>query len=136
MSDPFLALPGTKRKRPSRPVRPNNQSSTSHGQSRSQQKPPAYQKKRRLRDKANEDHEDEDEDEDDEVGAGAIDSDGTIQGDEVLESEESDLDESAADKRLRLAKAYLDQVRSEVGIPSPPSRVYCAKRLIDCRGRI
>jgi ribosomal RNA-processing protein 9 len=117
MSDPFLALPGTKRKRPSRPTRPNNQSSTSHGQSRSQQKPPAYQKKRRLRDKAADDHENEDED--DEVGAGAIDSDGTIQGDEVPESEESDIDESAADKRLRLAKAYLDQVRSEVGTPSP-----------------
>jgi hypothetical protein len=43
-----------------------------------------------------------------------MDSDDAMEVDDI-ESGESDIEESVADKRLRLAKAYLDQVRSEVG---------------------
>jgi hypothetical protein len=41
-----------------------------------------------------------------------------------VESQESDIEESATDKRLRLAKAYLDQVRSEVGISLSTKKRY------------
>jgi len=122
MSDPFLSLPGTKRKRPSRPNKPADRSQTrptSRSQKAASQKDKsAFPRKRRLRDESPE------AGDDDEVGAGAIDSDDAMDIEDV-ESEESDLEESAADKRLRLAKAYLDQVRSEAGtIPSSKNLEY------------
>ena len=132
MSDPFLALPGTKRKRPSRTGRPVNPSSESRGPRPQRKDKSTFTKKRRLRDRGQDEHEDDD----DEIGAGAIDSDATIEGDEVQSEEErSDVEESAADKRLRFAKAYLEQVRSEVGIPppsTPSSRASCFRSRRGC----
>jgi ribosomal RNA-processing protein 9 len=102
MSDPFLSLPGTKRKRPSKT---DTRSQRQGGQSR---KGAAPRPKRRLRDASPE------ADDDDEIGAGGIESD--IDMDDAEETDESDNDETPAERRLRLAKEYLDKVKSEVGM--------------------
>jgi ribosomal RNA-processing protein 9 len=101
MSDPFLSLPGTKRKRPSKPDRRNG---TASNKAEKSSKPA----KRRLRDPR---PESEDEDE---IGAGGIESEADMV--ELEESEESDNEETPAERRLRLAKEYLDTVRNEVGV--------------------
>ena len=104
MSDPFLALPGTKRKRPSRPdKRPPRQD-------KSQSRKPVTHNKRRLRDTS---PQSEDEDE---IGPGGIAIDEDIGVDEAEDSE-SDHGETPAERRLRLAKEYLEKVRVEAGIP-------------------
>jgi len=95
MSDPFLSLPGTKRKRPSKPERKNGvQSNKADG--------PAKGAKRRLREPSpvSED--------DDEVAS-------DVEMEEPNESEESDIEETPAERRLRLAKEYLENVKNEVG---------------------
>ena len=94
MSDPFLSLPGTKRKRPSRPARRNGTSIKGDKDVKTG--------KRRLRDPTTP-SQDEDE----------IESD--VEMEEAEESEEKDNEETPAERRLRLAKEYLDSVRSEVG---------------------
>jgi ribosomal RNA-processing protein 9 len=96
MSDPFLSLPGTKRKRPSRPSK-----HTISEKSRS-----GIPTKRRLRDTSPQ------SDTDDDIGPGAIESDIEV---DIEESEESDNEETATSKRLRLAKEYLEKVRVEEG---------------------
>ena len=100
MSDPFLSLPGTKRKRPTNPDRRNGTAGRRPEKS-------GKVAKRRLRD-AMPPSEDEDE-----IGAGGIESD--VDMDTPDESEESDQEETPAERRLRLAKEYLDTVRTEVG---------------------
>jgi ribosomal RNA-processing protein 9 len=103
MSDPFLALPGTKRKRLSRPdKRPNRQDK---GQSR---KVVAHSK-RRLRDTSPQ------SEDDDEIGPGGVGSDEDLHIDENEDSE-SDHGETPAERRLRLAKDYLEKVRVEAGM--------------------
>lgn len=102
MSDPFLALPGTKRKRPSRPdKRPRQQDKSQSGK-------PVTHSKRRLRDTSP-------QREDDEIGPGGFGSDEDIDIDEHEDSE-SDHGETPAERRLRLAKEYLEKVRVEAGI--------------------
>jgi len=103
MSDPFLNLPGTKRKRPSRPSKPSS------GDDRRGSKS-ASTKKRRLRDVPSE------SESEDEIGPGALESD-IEGGDEEEGDEESEHeDETPAERRLRLAKDYLEQVRLEAGM--------------------
>jgi hypothetical protein len=100
MSDPFLSLPGTKRKRPSRKDnRPQKQDKT---QSR---------KSAKARGRGTPSGSGSDEDE---IGPG-IHSDDDVPMDEEAESEEIDIEETPAERRLRLAKDYLDKVRLEVG---------------------
>ena len=107
MSDPFLSLPGTKRKRPSRPdTRPPRQD-----KSQARSRKPSGQTKRRLRESSPQ------ADDDDEVGPGGIGSDVDMDLDEQDQDDESDHDETPTERRLRLAKEYLDKVRSEVGMP-------------------
>jgi len=96
MADP---MPGTKRKRPSRPdKRPQKQGKSS-------QKPKSTSK-RRLRDPSPQ------PDSEDEIGPGGIESD--VKHDlEGEESEQSDIEETPAERRLRLAKDYLKKVAQE-----------------------
>ena len=102
MSDPFLNLPGTKRKRPSRPLKSPSKDEKRVSKS-------GASKKRRLRDTSLE------PDSDDEIGAGAIESEVEVRS-ELESDEESDHgDETPAERRLRLAKDYLEQVRLEAG---------------------
>ena len=104
MSDAFLSIPGTKRKRPSRPNTRPQRLSKAKSQS---QKGSTPHTKRRLRDTSP-------QDDDDEVGPGGIESDIDFNEDE--QTEESDTDETPAEKRLRLAKEYIDTVKLEVGM--------------------
>jgi ribosomal RNA-processing protein 9 len=103
MSDPFLSLPGTKRKRPSRPDKRTPRPD------KSQPSKSRTKNKRRLRDTS---PQSEDKDE---IGPGGIGSDDDIQLDEPDESDDSDHGETPAERRLRLAKDYLDKVRVETG---------------------
>ena len=99
MSDPFLALPGTKRKRPSRPDRRPPRPDKSQQKSKSASK-------RRLRDASPE------ADSDDEIGPGGIESDIDHEIDKE-DTDESDNEETPAERRLRLAKEYLEKVKRE-----------------------
>lgn len=104
MSDPFLALPGTKRKRSARPdKRPPRQA-------RSQPQKSTTKTKRRLRDTSAQ------SEDDDEIGPGGIGSGDGMQAHESEDSDESDHEELPAERRLRLAKDYLDRVRVEAGM--------------------
>jgi len=103
MSDPFLNLPGTKRKRPSRPSKPSSRDDRRVSKSTSN-------KKRRLRDVPLE------SESDDEIGAGAIESDIEVGDEEEGDEENEHEDETPAERRLRLAKDYLEQVRLEAGM--------------------
>jgi len=103
MSDPFLALPGTKRKRSSRP------DNKPHRQDKSQSRKPVAHSKRRLRDTSPQ------SENDDEIGPGGIGSDDNVDIDEHEDSE-SDHGETPAERRLRLAKEYLEKVKLEAGI--------------------
>jgi hypothetical protein len=102
MSDPFLALPGTKRKRSAGTGKPL------HRQEKPQLRKSAGQKGRRLRDTSQSDN-------DDEIGPGGIESDIDVDVGELEETEESDHEEAPAERRLRLAKDYLEKVRLETG---------------------
>ena len=130
MSDPFLALPGTKRKRPTGPIKRRGR------QGKPQSQKPAGQKGRRLRDTPQSDNDDE------------IESDIDIDVDTQDETEESDHEETPAERRLRLAKDYLEKVRLEAGRINLPmkfdnrnglrrcgsrSRYYCSKITRGCR---
>ena len=100
---PFLALPGTKRKRLSRPdKRP-------HRQDKGQSRKPVAHSKRRLRDTSPQ------SEDDDEIGPGGIGSDEDLHVNENEDSE-SDHGETPAERRLRLAKDYLEKVRVEAGM--------------------
>jgi ribosomal RNA-processing protein 9 len=65
--------------------------------------------KRRLRDTSPQSADD------DEIGPGAIESDIDLDSEQ---SDENENDETPAERRLRLAKEYLDKIKFEVGIPS------------------
>src|SRR5262249_6192145 len=113
-SDRFLALPGTKRKRPAarrekKPAREVSKSAKSTGKRRGQRDEPSSA-----------------ESEDDEIGPGGIDDFDVVgnkkRGEEGEEAtDESDVEETPAERRLRLAKEYLEQVKREaVGTDGPP----------------
>jgi len=102
MPDPFLALPGAKRKRASKPDRRNGSAKGSENK--------AVNRRNRIRPR---DRTLQSGDDDDEVGAEISD----VELNDLEESsEESDDDEDPAEKRLRLAKQYLETVQMEVGI--------------------
>jgi ribosomal RNA-processing protein 9 len=100
MSDPFLSLPGTKRKRASR------KDNRGERQDRTQSRKSTKERRRETPSNSGND--------DDEIGPGFHSDDDIILEDEG-ESEQSDIDETPAERRLRLAKDYLDKVRLEVG---------------------
>jgi ribosomal RNA-processing protein 9 len=108
MSDPFLVLPGTKGIRTRKPEkRPTQVKRTQGGKDGRVEK-----KKRRMRERS------APAEDDDEIGPGRID-DSDIEVDDA--SEESETEETPAERRLRLAKEYLDRVRVEAGLnPSVP----------------
>jgi hypothetical protein len=107
MSDPFLVLPGAKRKR-TRPGRDPGKSSSQAKRTQRRKDARDDKKQRRMRDG---DGSPEAQD-DDEVGPGGIeDSDIEMEGG----SEESETEETPAERRLRLAKEYLDKVSGEAG---------------------
>jgi len=104
MSDPFLGLPGTKRKRPSRPDKSPPRAEKFQPKSK-----PAS--KRRLRDPSPE------ADSGDEVGPGGIESD--IDHDiDVEDTEESDNELTPEERRRLLAKEYIEKVKQE-------TRMFC-----------
>jgi ribosomal RNA-processing protein 9 len=95
MPDPFLALPGAKRKRASKPDRRNGPAKGSEKK--------AVNRRNRGRTP---------ESDSDEVGGEISD----VEVNDLEESgEESEYDETPAEKRLRLAKQYLETVQMEVG---------------------
>lgn len=96
-------MPGTKRKRPSRPDKRPRENGKSQQKTKSASK-------RRLREPSPE------ADSDDEIGPGGIESD-IERGMEAEESEESDNEETPAERRLRLAKDYLEKVKQEARMP-------------------
>lgn len=106
MSDPFLSLPGAKRKRPSRSdIRtPRQDKRQDKRQTRNELK---SHSKRRLRDTSPRSADD------DEIGPGAIETDIDLDSEQ---SDENENDETPAERRLRLAKEYLDKIKFEVGI--------------------
>ena len=104
MSDPFLTLSGTKRKRPSRPEKRRT------GQGKPQSRKSAAQSNRRPRDRTPQ------SEQEDEIGPGGIATDDEILDEDHEDTDESDNDETPAERRLRLAKNYLEKVRLEAGI--------------------
>ena len=102
MSDPFLALPGTKRKRPSRRDKPGRDESKTP-------KVPSRTKRRPQSDSPESGN-------DDKIGPAGIDSDSDVVNEQHAETDESDLEETPAERRLRLAKNYLQKVRQEASI--------------------
>lgn len=100
MSDPFLTLPGTKRKRATQPDK---------GSLKRQEDKRKNITKRRLRDISPQSESGE------EIGPGIIDSDVDVPLDEPETDDEESADETPAERRLRLAKAYLEKVKLEVG---------------------
>jgi len=113
MSDPFLVLPGTKRKRTRNASNPDK--ITSQAKRTQRRKDARGEKKQhRMRDRSHS-HSGTD-DGDDEFGPGRMD-DSDIDVERTSE-EESETEETPAERRLRLAKEYLDKVRVEAGTVS------------------
>lgn len=114
MSDPFLITASRKRKKPGNGFvsrKPAN--GTSH-QRPAQRSKTSSQKRKRSPDQntATSDISDDD------VDAGNTDDE--LQQDEALQSssEKEYADETPAEKRLRLAKEYLDKVKNDIGLYS------------------
>jgi hypothetical protein len=110
MSDPFLVLPGAKRKR-TRPGRDPGKSTLQGKRTQRRKDVRDDKKQRRMRDG---DGSPEAED-DDEIGPGGI-EDSDVEMEDG--SEESETEETPAERRLRLAKEYLDKVRVEASMCS------------------
>lgn len=112
MSDPFLVLPGTKRRRTRNTRDPGKPTLQAKGTPR--RKDARDEKKQRMRDRSQ--HQAPGDTDDDEIGPGGI-EDSDVEIEDV--SEESEAEETLAERRLRLAKGYLDRVRAEAGTHSP-----------------
>ena len=113
MSDPFLVLPGTKRKR-TRNTRTPGKTPSQAKRTQRRKDARGEKKPRRMRDRSHS-HSGTDGGDDD-FGPGRMD-DSDIEVEEPSE-EESETEETPAERRLRLAKEYLDKVRVEAGTVS------------------
>lgn len=97
-NDPFFASGGNKRKRPSKPSRsaPSNGSKAVNGRSKSSEAPNTIPRE-----------------DSDEVLSSDDDSQVAADADEPLSDEEDNERETAAQKRLRLAKIYLENLQTQ-----------------------
>jgi len=114
MSDPFLVLPGTKRKRTknTRKLEKN----TSQAKRTQRRKDARGEKKQHWIRDMSKSQSGADDGSPDEFGPGGMD-DSDIEVEDASE-EESETEETPAERRLRLAKEYLDKVRVEAGTVS------------------